>query len=73
MKLEQLLRRAIDCGASDIFVVAGLPLTLKVRGAQQRLGENGRLTAAGQPGSFIRHGSLARPLCSSGIIEQMPI
>ena len=44
MKLEQLLRRAIDCGASDIFVVAGLPLTLKVRGAQQRLGENGRLT-----------------------------
>lgn len=36
MQIEQILRRAIDLGASDIFVVAGLPLTFKVRGSQQR-------------------------------------
>ena len=36
MQIEPILRRAIDLGASDIFVVAGLPLTFKVRGGQQR-------------------------------------
>lgn len=36
MQIEQILRRAIDLGASDIFVVAGLPLTFKVRGGQER-------------------------------------
>ncbi len=36
MQIEYILRRAIELGASDIFVVAGLPLTFKVRGTQQR-------------------------------------
>ena len=36
MKIEQILSRAIEMGASDIFVVAGLPLTFKVQGSQQR-------------------------------------
>ena len=36
MDLEQILRRGVECGASDIFVVAGLPLTYKVQGEQVR-------------------------------------
>ena len=36
MQMEQILRRAMDLGASDIFVVAGLPMTFKVRGTQVR-------------------------------------
>lgn len=40
MQIEQILRRAIALGASDIFVVAGLPLTFKVRGNQERDTEN---------------------------------
>ena len=36
MDIEQILRRGVECGASDIFVVAGLPLTYKVRGEQVR-------------------------------------
>ena len=36
MEIEQILRQAVETGASDIFVVAGLPLTFKVRGAQIR-------------------------------------
>ena len=36
MQIEQILSRAIEMGASDIFVVAGLPLTFKVQGSQQR-------------------------------------
>lgn len=38
MEIEQILRRAVDCGASDIFVTAGLPLTFKVKGEQLREG-----------------------------------
>ena len=36
MQIEQILSRAIEMGASDIFVVAGLPLTFKVQGSQRR-------------------------------------
>ena len=36
MDIEQILRRGVECGASDIFVVAGLPLTYKVQGEQLR-------------------------------------
>ncbi len=36
MEIEQILRRGVECGASDIFVVAGLPLTYKVQGEQVR-------------------------------------
>lgn len=39
MEIEAILRRAIDCGASDIFVAAGLPLTFKIKGEQQRTGQ----------------------------------
>ena len=39
MEIEAILRRAVDCGASDIFVAAGLPLTFKVKGEQQRTGQ----------------------------------
>lgn len=44
MEIETILRRAIDCGASDIFVVAGLPLTFKVRGEQVRDEAAGKYT-----------------------------
>ena len=36
MDIEQILRRGVECGAPDIFVVAGLPLTYKVQGEQVR-------------------------------------
>lgn len=36
MEIEAILKHAIEIGASDIFVVAGLPLTYKVNGVQQR-------------------------------------
>ena len=39
MEIEAILRRAVDCGASDIFVAAGLPLTFKIKGEQQRTGQ----------------------------------
>ena len=39
MEVEAILRRAVDCGASDIFVAAGLPLTFKIKGEQQRTGQ----------------------------------
>lgn len=41
MEIEKILRKAIEEGASDIFVAAGLPLTFKVRGAQLRLDSEG--------------------------------
>ena len=36
MNLEQFLKSMIDAHASDIFVVAGLPLTYRVDGRQVR-------------------------------------
>lgn len=36
MNMTEILKSAVERGASDIFVVAGLPLTYKVRGEQQR-------------------------------------
>lgn len=39
MEIVSILHRAIELNASDIFVVAGLPLTYKVNGRQQREGE----------------------------------
>lgn len=44
MEIRELLQQALDCGASDMFIIAGLPLTYKVNGRQQRMGE--RLTPA---------------------------
>jgi twitching motility protein PilT len=39
MELQQALQKAVDEGASDIFLVAGLPVTLKCKGRQERLPE----------------------------------
>ena len=39
MEITDILKRALDLGASDIFVVAGLPLTYKISGRQRREGE----------------------------------
>lgn len=41
MNLQEVLRHAVECGASDIFIIAGLPLTFKVQGSQQREGTAG--------------------------------
>lgn len=37
MKIEEILEKAIDMGAADIFIVAGLPVTMKCNGHQERL------------------------------------
>ena len=37
MTIEEILKKAIDEDASDIFLIAGLPVTLKCRGRQNRL------------------------------------
>ncbi len=38
MTLQDILKQAILKGASDIFIIAGLPVTYKVKGAQDRMG-----------------------------------
>ena len=42
--MTEILKNAVERGASDIFVVAGLPLTYKVRGEQQRETADGAFT-----------------------------
>lgn len=42
MQIRDILQQALDRDASDIFIIAGLPLTYKVSGRQQRVGD--RLT-----------------------------
>lgn len=37
MKLEQLLQEMVDAKASDVFIIAGLPLAYRVSGRQVRL------------------------------------
>lgn len=39
MDIQNILRQATEWSASDIFLVAGLPVTLKCKGHQQRMGE----------------------------------
>lgn len=39
MNITDVLKQALELGASDIFIIAGLPLTYKVNGRQQRVGE----------------------------------
>ena len=39
MEVADILKRALELSASDIFVVAGLPLTYKVSGRQCREGD----------------------------------
>ena len=37
MSIQEILQQAIDRGAADIFLIAGLPVTLKCDGRQERL------------------------------------
>ena len=37
MKLEELLQEMVDAKASDVFIIAGLPLAYEVGGRQIRL------------------------------------
>ena len=46
MDITQVLAQAVSQRASDIFIVAGLPLTLKIDGKQQRRTEDGKLSPA---------------------------
>ena len=39
MNINEILGLAVEQDASDIFIIAGLPVTLKVRGEQLRIGE----------------------------------
>ena len=39
MTIEEILQRAIDSDAADIFLIAGLPVTFKCGGHQERLPE----------------------------------
>ena len=39
MKIEEVLANAIQADASDIFLIAGLPLTYKCNGTQNRVGD----------------------------------
>ena len=40
MKLNEILEQAMTAGASDIFMIAGLPVTIKINGMQNRVGEH---------------------------------
>ena len=45
MQIEEILQRAIEMDAADIFIVAGLPVTFKCDGHQVRLSGTGNLPA----------------------------
>ena len=40
MNLNEILTAAIQKGASDIFIIAGIPVTYKIKGTQDRHGDN---------------------------------
>ncbi len=37
MNISEILQKAVDAGAADVFLIAGLPVTFKCEGRQQRL------------------------------------
>lgn len=39
MQLQEILQQAVDMNASDIIIIGGLPVTFKVQGRMQRIGE----------------------------------
>ncbi len=53
MKIHAILEKAINDNLSDIFIIAGLPLTFKSNGRQIRLHDEGKLRPA-QTASLIR-------------------
>lgn len=71
MKLEEILRRAIECGASDIFMIAGLPLTFKIQGQQQRDEAEGRLLPEQTEALAAEIYSVAKrePRCLNGVTD----
>lgn len=70
MKLEEILRRAVELGASDIFIIAGLPLTYKVQGQQLRDEESGKLNPSQTEDYVAEIYAAARrePRCITGAI-----
>lgn len=40
MTILEIMQKAISMGASDVFLVAGLPVTFKCEGHQERLPDN---------------------------------
>ncbi len=40
MDIKEILKNAVEANASDIFMVPGLPVTLKCEGSQKRMGED---------------------------------
>ena len=40
MTILEVMQKAISMGASDVFLVAGLPVTFKCEGHQERLPDN---------------------------------
>ena len=40
MNLNEILTAAIQKGASDIFIIAGIPVTYKIKGVQDRHGDS---------------------------------
>lgn len=49
MDIQEILHKAVEAGASDVFLVAGLPVTFKCGGRQERL-----------PGDFMRPDDIGR-------------
>ena len=47
MNITDILKEAVNNGTSDIFIVAGLPLTYKIHGRQLRMENEGRLLPDG--------------------------
>ena len=43
MEIRNILQEAVENDTSDIFIIAGLPLTYKIHGKQLRVEEEGRL------------------------------
>ena len=46
MSIQEILQKAIDASAADIFLVAGLPVTFKCDGRQERMPEDILLPSA---------------------------
>ena len=60
MEIKNILQEAVENGTSDIFIVAGLPLTYKIHGKQLRVEEEGRLLPDGTEGLIRQLYDLAK-------------
>ena len=71
MKLEELLQEMVDAKASDVFIIAGLPLTYEVGGRQIRL-ESAPFTPADTEMVRARHLRGIRPQHGALHCERQP-